>query len=381
MAGPLAGIHIIEFSGIGPGPFAAMLLADMGANVIRIDPVTQPYPKELKPIYETIMDRGRKRISVNLKHPEGINIIYKLLEKADVLIEGFRPGVMERFGLDPETCLSRNPGLIYGRVTGWGQEGPFAQKAGHDINYIALTGALDSIGRTSQPPTPPLNLLGDFGGGGMLLAFGVVSALVERTTSGKGQVIDAAMVDGAALLMMMIYGLHIGGHWKPVRGTNFLDTGAPFYEVYQCKDGKYVAVGAIEPKFYKNLVEVLGLRAEDLPDPTNPIHWEELKSRFAEVFKSKTQAEWCELTSKKDACIAPVLSIDDSPAHPHLKARNTFISIDGITQPHPAPRFSRTSPEVPRRPVKPGANTTQILLNSGYSLTEIQRLRKIKVIT
>jgi alpha-methylacyl-CoA racemase len=376
VAGPLVGTRVIEFAGIGPCPFAAMLLADMGANVVRVDRVESvPSPDEGQ-ILTDILRRGRRNLCVNLKHQEGVNVVLKLVERADVLLEGYRPGVMERLGVGPEVCLELNPQLIYGRVTGWGQEGPLAQMAGHDINYIAVNGVLHAIGRARQKPVPPLNLLGDFGGGGMLLAFGVVCALVERTSSGKGQIVDAAMIDGSALLMSMIYGLRANGTWYEQRGVNLLDGGAPFYDTYQCKDGNYISLGSLEPKFYSELIEILGLGGKDLADQMDRTSWLVLKDRFAEIFKTKTRAEWCEIMEGHDVCFAPVLSMSEAPDHLQLKARGTFIEVAGVTQPRPAPLYSRTSPVSPRPPCSPGEHTEEVLKELGFSEEEISMLRK-----
>lgn len=378
--GPLKGVKVLEIASIGPGPFAAMMLSDMGAEVLRIDRIVGESEADLDKADKDILNRGRKSVSVDLKNPAGVEVILRLVEGSDALIEGFRPGVMERLGLGPEVCLKRNPSLIYGRVTGWGQEGPLSRAAGHDINYIALAGVLSAIGRFDQPPVPPLNLLGDFGGGGMFLAFGVVCALVERTTSGKGQVVDAAMVDGAAILMTMIHGLRAMGAWNLERGTNLLDTGAPFYGTYECRDGEYISVGSIEPQFYDLLIKLTGLEGEKLPDQMDRAAWPALKVRMAQIFKSKTREEWCELMQGTDVCFAPVLNMDEAPEHPHLKHRDTFIEISAITQPAPAPRFSRTTPEVSRPPSRPGQHTEEALSEWGFSREEIADLRERKAV-
>ena len=378
--GPLKGVKVLEIASIGPGPFAAMMLSDMGAEVLRIDRVIQDSEVDLNKVDKDILNRGRKSVGVDLKNPTGVKVVLRLAERSDVLIEGFRPGVMERLGLGPEGCLKRNPRLVYGRVTGWGQEGPLARTAGHDINYIALAGVLGAIGRVDQPPVPPLNLLGDFGGGGMFLAFGVVCALVERVTSGRGQVVDAAMVDGAAILMTMIHGLRAMGNWNQERGTNLLDTGAPFYETYECRDGKYISVGSIEPQFYDLLIELTGLEGEELPDQNDQATWPALKDRVAKVFKSKTQEEWCEVMEGTDVCFAPVLSMAEAPEHPHLKYRGTFIEVADITQPAPAPRFSRTPPEISRPPPQPGQHTEEALREWGFTAEEVVELREREAI-
>lgn len=380
MAGPLDGIQVVEFAGLGPCPFAAMMLADMGADVLRIDR-TEQVPFILPHGVPTdILSRSRSSIRVDLKHPKGVEVALQLVERADVLLEGFRPGVMERLGLGPKVCLSRNSRLIYGRMTGWGQEGPLAHKAGHDINYVAVTGVLDAIGLAGQAPVPPLNLVGDFGGGGMLLAFGVLCALYERESSGKGQVVDAAIVDGSSLLMSTIFGLRAEGMWKAERGVNLLDGGAPFYQVYECSDGKYISVGSLEQKFYASLIKVLGLKEELLPEQMDCSGWPLLKERFAEIFKTKTRDEWCETMEEEDLCFAPVLSMDEAMEYSHLKSRGTFLDTGGVLQPNPAPRFSRTSPEDPRPPCSLGEHTEQVLVELGYSEEDIRALREEKAI-
>jgi alpha-methylacyl-CoA racemase len=378
--GPLRGVKILEIASIGPGPFAAMMLSDMGAEVLRIDRIAQEGEVDLDQVSKDLLNRGRKSVSVDLKNPAGAKVVLELVEGADALIEGFRPGVMERLGLGPEICLERNPRLVYGRVTGWGQEGPLASAAGHDINYIALAGVLGAIGRVDQPPVPPLNLLGDFGGGGMLLAFGVVCALVERVNSGMGQVVDAAMVDGAAILMTMAHSLRAMGFWNDKRGTNLLDSGAPFYETYECRDGKYISVGSIEPQFYDLLIKLTGLEGEPLPDQMDRDAWPEFKQRLAEVFMSKTRGEWCEIMEGSDVCFAPVLSMGEAPKHPHMKHRGTFLEFAGTTQPAPAPRFSRTAPEITRPPPYPGQHTDEALVEWGFTKDEIAELRKWRVV-
>jgi alpha-methylacyl-CoA racemase len=377
MSGPLSGFKIIEVAGIGPGPFAAMMLADMGADVVRIDRaqnVTGGDPA--KPPFD-VLNRGRRSVGVDLKHPDGVETVLKLVEKADALIEGFRPGVTERLGIGPDDCLARNPKLVYGRMTGWGQEGPYAQAAGHDINYIALAGALDAIGRRGGPPLPPLNLVGDFGGGGMLLAYGVVCALLETSRSGKGQVVDAAMVDGAAVLMSMFHAFTAIGMWKEERGTNLLDTGAPFYDVYETSDGKYISVGSIEPQFYAELLRLSGLgESGDLPHQMDQSQWPAMKERVADIFRTKTRDEWCQIMEHTDVCFAPVLSIKEAPQHPHNQARKTFVESGGITQPGPAPRYSRTPGEIQRPPAHPGQHTDEVLAEWGVNKDDIAKLRE-----
>jgi alpha-methylacyl-CoA racemase len=376
MSGPLSGLTIIELAGIGPGPFAGMLFADMGADVIRVEraqavPATPSGRPNL-----SISERGRRSIGIDLKTDAGREVVMRLVDRADGLFEGFRPGVTERLGLGPDDCLARNPRLVYGRMTGWGQEGPYAMAAGHDINYIALAGALEPIGRAGAKPVPPLNLVGDFGGGGMFLAFGMVCGLLEAARSGKGQVVDAAMVDGAAILMTMFHSFNAMGLHKPERGTNLLDTGAPFYDVYECNDGTYISIGSIEPQFYAELRRLAGL-SDDATwgAQMDQSRWPELKQRIAEVFLAKTRAEWCELMEHTDVCFAPVLSMNEAPHHPHNVARQTFITRDGLTQPAPAPRFSRTQAELPHPSPTPGAQTDEVLAWAGYSSDEIGALR------
>jgi alpha-methylacyl-CoA racemase len=376
MSGPLEGIRIVELAGIGPGPFAAMLLADMGADVIRIDragAVRTPAPS--RPSAD-LMNRGRRSVGVDLKNPEGVEAVLRLVEQSDALIEGFRPGVTERLGLGPDVCMARNPGLVYGRMTGWGQDGPYATVAGHDINYIALSGTLAAIGRHGEAPTPPLNLVGDFGGGGMFLAFGVACALVERGRSGQGQVVDAAMVDGAALLSTMFHSLVQLGTWKEERGTNLLDTGAPFYDVYECSDGRYVSIGSIEPQFYAELLQLSGLGEEpDLPDQMDQAQWPAMKERVAAIFRTKSRDEWCAVMEGTDVCFAPVLAMTEAPHHPHNVARGTFVNVGGFTQPAPAPRFSRTPGSIDRPPAHPGQHTDEALSSWGFDASEIDKLR------
>lgn len=369
--GPLQGIKIVELAGIGPGPFCAMMLADMGAEVIRVDRLTAKGTGSKRDVYL----RGRRSIAVDLKHPDGVETVLRLLETADALIEGFRPGVMERLGLGPEICLARNPRLVYGRMTGWGQTGPLKDAAGHDINYIALTGALHAIGRKGEKPVPPLNLIGDFGGGGMMLAFGIVCALLEARQSGQGQVIDAAMTDGVAALMAIIYGRKALGHWSNQRGVNMLDGGAHFYDTYECADGKYVAIGSIEPQFYALLLQHCGL-ADDatFQSQMNRQHWPELKAKLTTVFKTKSRAQWCELMEGSDVCFAPVLDLDEAPNHPHNQARGTFVNLDGVMQPAPTPRFSRTVAAIQCPPALAGEQTEEALADWGFSANEIAAL-------
>ena len=377
--GPLEGIKIIEIAGIGPGPFCAMMLADLGAEVVRVDRADRVRPGDPGSPPPDVLLRGRRSLALDLKRPEAVEALLRLVESADALIEGFRPGVMERLGLGPDVCLARNPRLIYGRMTGWGQEGPMHHAAGHDINYIALAGCLDAIGRRGQPPTPPLNLVGDFGGGGMLLALGVLAALVERHGSGRGQVVDAAMVDGAAVLMAMFWGMRGLAGRSGERGTNLLDSGAHFYDVYETADGKYVSVGSIEPQFYAELVKRSGLDG-DLPHQMDREQWPAMKERLAAIFAKKTRDEWCELMEGSDVCFAPVLSLDEAPEHPHNAQRHTFIEVAGVLQPAPAPRFGRTPSEVQRPSAHAGQHSTEVLADWGYSGDEIAALREAKAI-
>ena len=376
MAGPLTGIRIVEIAGIGPGPFCAMMLADLGADVIRVDRAERARAPRLPGPNLDLLNRGRRSIAVDLKLPAGIELVLRLVERADALIEGFRPGVMERLGLGPQVCLARNPRLVYGRMTGWGQDGPLAKAAGHDINYIALSGALHAIGRTDSPPPPPLNLVGDFGGGGLLLAYGIACALVERSRSGRGQVVDAAMVDGAAALMAIIYGAHAAGWWRDERQANMLDGGAHFYDSYETKDGKYVSIGSIEPQFYEQLLALTGLRDEELPKQMDRSGWQPMKKRLAEIFRSRTRDEWCRIMEGTDVCFAPVLSLAEAPEHPHNRARGTFVEVEGVRQPGPAPRFSRTPGAIERPPAHAGEHTDEALSDWGFAADELARLRE-----
>ncbi|MFQ5696987.1 MAG: CaiB/BaiF CoA transferase family protein [Myxococcota bacterium] len=380
MAGPLTGIRVIELQGIGPGPFCGMMLADMGAEILRIDRASSVPSQPPEGRRADILGRGRRSVAVDLKRADGVETVLRLVERADVIYEGFRPGVAERLGVGPQVCLERNPRIVYGRMTGWGQEGPLAQAAGHDINYIALSGALHAIGRAGERPVPPLNLVGDFGGGGMLLAYGIVCALVERATSGRGQVVDAAMVDGSAALMAIIYGMASLGLWRDERGVNLLDTGAHFYDTYETRDGKYVSIGSIEPQFYALLLQLTGLEGEDLPRQNDRTAWPAMHERLAEIFRTKTRDEWCEIMEGTDVCFAPVLSLSEAPQSAHARARNTFREIDGVIQPAPAPRFSRTRPELDRPPAYPGEHTEPALLEWGFEPHEIERLREAKAI-
>jgi alpha-methylacyl-CoA racemase len=376
--GPLSGVKVLEVAGIGPGPFCGMMLADMGAELIRIDRADRVRGGDPGKPPADVLARGRRSIGVDLKQAEGVDVVLRMIDQADVIIEGFRPGVMERLGLGPDVCLARNPRLIYGRMTGWGQEGPMAQAAGHDINYIALAGALEPIGRKGEKPTPPLNLVGDFGGGGMLLAFGVASALVERASSGKGQIVDAAMVDGAATLMGMFHSMAAIGAWNEERGTNLLDTGAHFYDTFETSDGKYISLGSIEPQFYAELIEKLELTNEELPAQMDKSGWPGLKERFEGIFKTKTRDEWCELMEGSDVCFAPVLAMSEAADHPHIKHRKTFVKANGMVQPAPSPRFSRTVPELGLPAAHAGQHTDDVLESFGFGAAEISSLRDLK---
>ncbi|MDZ7678196.1 MAG: CaiB/BaiF CoA-transferase family protein [Acidimicrobiales bacterium] len=375
--GPLSGVKIVEVAGIGPGPFCAMMLSDMGAEVIRVDRAGSVRGGDPDAPPADVLNRGRRSIGIDLKQPDGLATLLELVEGADALIEGFRPGVAERLGLGPDDCWARNPRLVYGRMTGWGQSGPYAHTAGHDINYIALAGALDAIGRAGGPPVPPLNLVGDFGGGGMMLAFGVVCALLEASRSGEGQVVDAAMVDGAAVLMTMFHAFSAMGIWHEERGTNTLDTGAHFYDVYETADAKYVSIGSIEPQFYSELLRLTGLTDEaDFAAQMDRGRWPALKERLAEVFRTKTRDEWCEIMEGTDVCFAPVLSLSEAPQHPHNVERQTFVEIAGVTQPGPAPRFTRTEAEIQGPPAHAGQHTDEVLAAAGFDAARIAELRE-----
>ena len=367
--GPLSGTKIIELAGIGPGPFCGMLLADMGAEVIRVDRAGSAPRRAVD-----VLTRGRKSIAVDLKSDAGKEAVLKLCESADAIFEGFRPGVTERLGLGPNDCMARNEKLVYGRMTGWGQEGPMAQAAGHDINYISLVGALHGIGEKGGKPVPPLNLVGDFGGGGMMLAYGLVCTMLEAQKSGKGQVVDTAMVDGAAILMGMFFTMMGVGAYSMERGTNLLDGGAHFYGTYETKDGKYISLGSIEPQFYALLVEKAGLDAERFSAQMDGGRWDEFKAELTQVFKTKTRDEWRELMEGTDVCFAPVLALDEVHEHPHNIARNSFLEIDGIVQPAPAPRFSRSEPATPTGSRLPGQDSRVVLQDAGFSDAEIESM-------
>ena len=376
MSGPLSGFRIIEIAGIGPGPFAAMMLADMGAEVIRVERAGAVRGAAPDAPHPDLLRRNRRNIAVDLKHPDGVAVLLDLVEHADALIEGFRPGVMERLGVGPDVCLARQPKLVFGRMTGWGQTGPYAPAAGHDINYISLAGALAHFGRAGQPPTPPINMVGDFGGGGMLLAFGVVCGLLEAQRSGAGQVVDAAMVDGSAVLMTMFWAFHqMGMHDISQRGVNMLDTGAHFYDVYECADGEYVSIGSIEPQFYAELLRLTGLEGDpEFARQHDQSMWPALKERLAAVMRTKTRDEWCQLMEHTDVCFAPVLRMDEAARHPHNVERSTFVDAFGLTQPAPAPRFSRTEPVLDIPPAHDGQHTVEVLSQWGVAADRIEAL-------
>jgi alpha-methylacyl-CoA racemase len=376
--GPLEGITVVELAGIGPGPFAAGLLSDMGATVIRID-----RPLGVVPTNAPVdpLNRGRRSIAVDLKHPDGRGVVLELVRRADVLLEGFRPGVTERLGLGPDECLEANPTLVYARMTGWGQDGPYATVAGHDINYISLSGALGLLGRAGQAPVPPINLVGDFGGGALYCAFGIVCGILEARTSGLGQVVDVSMVDGSAGLTTMMWGFKAMGLWSDERGTNMLDTGAHFYDVYRCSDDEYVSIGSIEPKFYTELLRLTDLGDDpEFDAQMDRSAWPRLKERLAAVFATRTRAEWCELMEGTDVCFAPVLSLGEAAAHRHNVARGTFTAVEGVAQPAPAPRFSRTPGAIQGPPEHPGTHTDEVLESAGLG-DQIASLRQAGAIS
>ena len=374
MQGPLSRYRVIEIAGIGPGPFSAMMLADMGAEVIRVDRAQSVAGRDPAQPSRDVLNRGRRSVGVDLKHPDGVETVLKLVEQADALVEGFRPGVAERLGIGPDVCLARNARLVYGRMTGWGQDGPYAAMSGHDINYIALSGSLSTFGRKGDAPVPPLNLVGDFGGGGMLMAYGIVCGLLEAQRSGEGQVVDAAMVDGSALLATFIYGMRALGAWQDERGTNILDTGAWFYEVYETADGEYVSFGSLEPQFFAELIRLTGLADEGLPEQMDRTTWPAMKDRLAAVIKTKTRDEWCQLMEGTDVCFAPVLGMAEAPSHPHNRHRGTFVDVAGVAQPAPAPRFSRTPGAIAMPPPHAGQHTIEVLGDWGFGEADVAKL-------
>jgi alpha-methylacyl-CoA racemase len=366
--GPLRGVRVVELAGIGPGPFAAMLLGDLGADVVRVDRPGGGFGVSA----HDLLTRSRRSVAVDLKHPDGAEVVLRLADVADVLVEGLRPGVAERLGVGPEVAAARNPRLVYGRMTGWGQDGPLAARVGHDIDYLAVSGALAAVGAAGGPPVPPLNLVADFGGGSMLLVAGVLAALVERASSGAGQVVDAAMVDGVSTLLAMTWGMRAAGAWQDRRGSNLLDGGAPFYATYECADGGWLAVGAIEPQFWAVVVDVLELH--DAPPQSDTAQWPELRRRVADAVARRPRDEWAELFAPLDACVAPVLTLGEAAEHPHLRARGTLVELDGVVQPAPAPRLSRTPGAVSGPPTGPGQHTREALGAWGFAADEVAAL-------
>ena len=374
--GPLNGLRVVELEGLGPAPFCGMMLADMGAEVISVTRKSAPGSRAAQ-----ISERGKKTIALNLKHPDGVAAVLDLCAGADILIEGFRPGVAERLGIGPEACAARNPKLVYGRMTGWGQTGPLASAAGHDINYISLSGALHAIGRAGEKPVPPLNLVGDFGGGGMFLAFGLMCAVFEAQRSGRGQVVDVSMVEGSAALMHMMYQFMAMGAWRDERGVNMLDGAAHFYDTFETADGKYVSIGSIEPQFYALLVQLAGLDAAEFAPQHDQARWPDLKEKLAAVIRQRTREQWCAIMEGTDVCFAPVLSMTEAPTHPHNRARGTYIEVEGVTQPAPSPRFSRTAPATPSAAAPAGSDTAAVLAAIGYADDRIASLRDAGVLT
>jgi len=374
--GPLAGIRVIEIAGIGPGPFCAMMLSDMGAEVVRIDRKDRVGTGDKR----NVLNRGRRSLALDLKKPQAVETVLKMTAQADILIEGFRPGVMERLGLGPDVCLQENPKLIFGRMTGWGQTGPLAQAAGHDINYISLAGALNAMGYADRPPAPPLNLVGDFGGGAMYLLCGVLAALVERSNSGKGQIIDAAMTDGTASLISAFYGLKAMDMWTTDRASNKLDGGAHFYNSYACSDGKFISIGSIEPQFYALLREKCDIDDPAFDAQNDQSSWPDLRQKLMAVFKTKTRQQWCDLLEGSDVCFAPILDMDEAPSHPHNKARQTFTEVEGVVQPSPAPRFSRTKTEIQGPAALVGEHSEAVLKDWGFNDDDITRLQSTNAV-
>lgn len=374
--GPLKGLKVIEMAGIGPGPFCAMMLSDMGAEVIRVDRLNQKGSGHRA----NVLNRGRRSIALDLKNPAAVEAVLRLIEQADAIIEGFRPGVMERLGLGPDVCLERNPKIIFGRMTGWGQTGPLAKAAGHDINYISIAGALGAMGYSDRPPTPPLNLVGDFGGGAMYLLSGILAALYERSNSGQGQVIDAAMTDGTASLLSPFFGLMAMNMWTTDRQANKLDGGAHYYGSYECSDGKYISIGSIEPQFYALLLEKCGISDDAFLKQQDQESWPALREKLAQLFLSKTQGEWCTIMEGTDICFAPVLDLGEAPMHPHNVARETYVDFEGVTQPAPAPRFSRTQSNIQSAAALAGEHSEDILSDWGFDSDEIEQLRTTNAI-
>lgn len=377
MTGPLQGLRVVEMGGIGPAPFAGALLGDLGADVVRIDRIAKPGVEPELPARFDFYNRNKRSIALDLKQPQAIAAVLKLLAQADALIEGFRPSVMERLGLGPETCRAANPRLVYARMTGWGQDGPLAQEAGHDINYLALTGALHCLGDADRPPPPPLNLVADLGGGALYLVVGLLSAVMEARQSGQGQIVDVAMIDGVTHLMSAFQAFRQNGSWTERRTDNIVDGGAPFYRTYATKDGKFVAVGAIEPQFYANLLKVMGLGAEGLPGQNDRSAWPQMRERFAGIFAKQTRDAWVAAAMGQDACLAPVLTIDEAPSHPQMKMRNAYAMFDGVRHPAPAPRFSRTRSALDRAPPAPGSDSRAALADWGIPASEIGALQAI----
>lgn len=376
--GPLNGVTVVELAGLGPAPFCGMMLADMGADVICIHRA-EPWRRLQSEPRHHVLQRGRRSVGINLKHPDGVDLVLRLAERADVFIEGFRPGVTERMGLGPDDCLRRNPRLIYGRMTGWGQYGPYADAPGHDINYMALSGALSVWGRRGEAPMPPA-LVGDFGGGGLVLAFGIACALFEARASGEGQVVDASIVDGSSLLVALVYGLSASGSWSPARGTNVVDTGSHFYDVYETADGQYISLGAVEPQFYAELRRLLGLDGPEWDGQLDREKWPSLKKQLSALIRTRTRADWDSMFAGTDVCYAPVLSLREAPAHPHNIARGSFVDVEGVVQPGPAPRFSRTPGAIQRPPTERGADTDEVLSIIGCGEADLDRLRTAGVI-